>query len=57
MNNTRMTNDELVKLLFDYKELVQIMIGRANFNQSDESMLYYLVNVDDIKKAIVVANK
>lgn len=55
--NERKTYDELVKLLFDYKELVQLMIDRANFTQIEKQTMYYLLSIDDIDRLIEFTNK
>lgn len=45
-------------LLRRYRELCELLIGRADFNRVDETTIYYLLStddLDDLDKAIEIA--
>lgn len=58
MNNVRiMTNDELLKRVKKYRELVEILIDRSNYTQIERQTLYYLLSIDDFDRLIDFTSK
>lgn len=58
MNNVRMmTNDELLKRVRKYRELVEILIDKSNYTQIERQTLYYLLSIDDFDRLIDFTNK
>ena len=54
---TYRTNEELLKLVSKYRELAETLISRSGYTQNEEQMLYYLLQVNDLDRAIEFANK
>lgn len=52
-----MTNDELLKRVKKYRELVEILIDRSNYTQIERQTLYYLLSIDDFDRLIDFTNK